>query len=317
MIGAYSAATLKEWENECGYDWRAYIDDLVAHVNYCRLWLNIHNGIEASTGDICPDTGEGTEFSEQVECFERIDADKFDLSEYDEEFWRRLELFLGKSEEKRLITELCIFNPWAAQEGVRWPVSPWNPANNINYDNSKIKESADLYELKDGRVWELQKMFLDKVLSTVKDCKYVILEVANEGGGDQWHKDVIRYIKEHSDILVAACDSYTDYDACRGECDIVNFHFGGQYNPPDEKMAHLAAHAQQLLTIGGKPVAYDECYNCNGGMPNAGNWEVLKHIVETVDGVGAGLNWMDWCFWRKRGKPPAEALKILKEVRDS
>ncbi len=67
-------------------------------------------------------------------------GDKYDLTQFNEEFWSRLETCCRECEELGIIMQIEI---WATFDHYRdnWLRNPWNPSNNVNYttENTKLE----------------------------------------------------------------------------------------------------------------------------------------------------------------------------------
>ncbi len=67
-------------------------------------------------------------------------GDKYDLTQFSEEFWGRLETCCREANQRGIIMQIEI---WATFDHYRdlWLTNPWNPANNVNYttQNTKLK----------------------------------------------------------------------------------------------------------------------------------------------------------------------------------
>lgn len=62
---------------------------------------------------------------------------KFDLNEFNPEYWQRFDRFLSLTYERDIIVQIEVFDPWDRfadhQSQGGWSMNPFNPANNINY----------------------------------------------------------------------------------------------------------------------------------------------------------------------------------------
>ena len=67
---------------------------------------------------------------------------KYDLNQWDEEYWNRFERLLDLTRERDIIVQIEV---WAFHDFGQgwWAKNPWRPANNISYDssNTTLKES--------------------------------------------------------------------------------------------------------------------------------------------------------------------------------
>jgi hypothetical protein len=94
--------------------------------------------------------------------------DKFDLDQWDEEYWRRFEDFLKRTHERDIIVQVEI---WATYDFYReiWQRHPFNPKNNINY----ASEQTGLSEWVDHRPGHSENVFFQSV-SAVRNQKTML-----------------------------------------------------------------------------------------------------------------------------------------------
>ncbi len=60
---------------------------------------------------------------------------KYDLNEMNGPFWDRIEMFISEASKRDIIVQIELWDRFDLIDGSwgSWPVSPWNPKNNINY----------------------------------------------------------------------------------------------------------------------------------------------------------------------------------------
>ncbi|MEW5979752.1 MAG: hypothetical protein AB1898_28480 [Acidobacteriota bacterium] len=59
---------------------------------------------------------------------------KFDLSQWNEEYWQRFQNMLKWTAERDIIVQIEVWDRFDYGE-LNWDTSPWNPKNNVNYDS--------------------------------------------------------------------------------------------------------------------------------------------------------------------------------------
>ncbi|CAN5464316.1 hypothetical protein BH23VER1_BH23VER1_08930 [soil metagenome] len=138
---------------------------------------------------------------------------KFDLGQWNDEFWERFENFLKLTRERDIIVQLEIWDPWDHyvdhQSLGGWSKHPFNPVNNVNYtaEESRLPTQVDheprgeptehayfrtVPALADNRlVLRYQQAFVDKLLSYSLAQPHVLYCMNNETGervewGDYW-----------------------------------------------------------------------------------------------------------------------------------
>lgn len=286
QIGAYECLALSCWNNEPGFRIDDYLSDLEG-LGYTRLFLEDHS-----------DKRGGVEFGKQT--WPWIEKDKkFNFTEFNDYWWDRLKIFLRGTQKRRIVSELAIFNPEGARK--EWPDSPWVK----NVHGLDIENADDLYTKKHARILEYQKLFIDKLLEETKSYKYIIFEIANEGGDREWVEEIYNYLRQKTDRLISVCDSYSNYNGKVGKNDIVNFH-GSTLD--FDKIQQRAEEYQQC----GKPFNLNEYYmaNVNNSMP--GTPEDVKYVAEILDDYEGGFGYY-WWGWRW-GKSPTKILEYLKQI---
>ncbi|MBE0537687.1 MAG: hypothetical protein IH624_18640 [Phycisphaerae bacterium] len=72
--------------------------------------------------------------------FRKLDNGKYDLDQFDEEYWRRFETFLELTRERDIIVQIELWDMWD-MHGDTWTHNTWNPANNVTYthENTRLK----------------------------------------------------------------------------------------------------------------------------------------------------------------------------------
>ena len=106
--------------------------------------------------------------------------DKYDLDQWNDEFWSRFETFLKLTQERDIIVQIEV---WATFDYYRenWAANPFNPKNNINYtaEQTGLPEKVDSHPIRTGNIffWSVpaernqqtvlkyQQRFVDKMLS--------------------------------------------------------------------------------------------------------------------------------------------------------
>jgi len=60
---------------------------------------------------------------------------RYDLSKMTGPFWTRLEMFIAEARKRNIIVQIEVWDRFDLIDGSwgSWPVSPWNPKNNVNY----------------------------------------------------------------------------------------------------------------------------------------------------------------------------------------
>ena len=152
-----------------------------------------------------------------VRAFAQNEDGLYDLDEWNDEYWERLDRFLQLTEERDIIVQIEIWDPWDYFEDHQsqggWSHQAFNPANNVTYtaEESGLPTAYDapptgqpsdhpffrsVPELDDlPLVLEYQKAFVDKILSITFNYDHVLYCMHNETGeelefGDFWVRHV-------------------------------------------------------------------------------------------------------------------------------
>jgi hypothetical protein len=137
----------------------------------------------------------------EVYPFHRRPDGKFDLEQWNEEYWRRFENMLRWTAERDIIVQIELWDKWDMHGDV-WTRNPWNPANNVNYthDSTRLAAAYPPPQYRDGTshgkphdffltvpalnddriVRSYQRRFVDKVLSHSLLRDHVLYCISNE-----------------------------------------------------------------------------------------------------------------------------------------
>jgi hypothetical protein len=165
------------------FDYVKYLDELAAHgLNNTRTWagayvedtkdFNITQNTLAPLRDrfICP--------------FARSDTpgypnggNKFDLTKWDEAYFRRLKDFLTQASERGVIVEMILFCPF--YEESMWKLSPQNAENNVN--NIGRCKRGEVYTLdKNDGLLAIHEAMTRKIVTELNEFDNLYYEVCNE-----------------------------------------------------------------------------------------------------------------------------------------
>ncbi|MCK4629628.1 MAG: hypothetical protein KAT56_11540, partial [Sedimentisphaerales bacterium] len=144
--------------------------------------------------------------------FKKVNG-KYNLDQWDEEYWRRFEYFLTATHERDIIVQVEIWATYDYDFNLKpWQRHPFNPKNNINY----TAEQTGLSEVIDHRsdhsenvffqsvpavrnqktVLKYQRRFVDKMLSISLKFGHVLYSMDNETSATpQWGKYWSEYVK--------------------------------------------------------------------------------------------------------------------------
>jgi hypothetical protein len=133
--------------------------------------------------------------------FQRLENGQYDLDQWNEEYWERLEFFLKETHNRNIIVQLTLWDQFDL--GEPWPVHAWNPANNINYSGDVIGSRDDFYntvESANDAVLSYQEKFVDQILSISLQFDHVLYNINNESSeGKIWENYWGEYINRKAD----------------------------------------------------------------------------------------------------------------------
>lgn len=109
-------------------------------------------------------------------------GNKFDLTKWDSEYFKRLKDFLTQASKRDIIVELALFCPYydihKDDHDLLWKYSPFYHENNIN-GIGKIQRT-DALTMNNGNLLDIQEEFVRKVVAELKDYDNLIYEICNE-----------------------------------------------------------------------------------------------------------------------------------------
>ena len=104
-------------------------------------------------------------------------GNKFDLTQWDEAYFKRLKDFVAKADKRGIIVELNLFCPM--YEESQWRLSPQNAINNVNGIGEVAR--TNIYTLdKNGGLLAVQEAMVRKLVSELNGFDNVYYEICNE-----------------------------------------------------------------------------------------------------------------------------------------
>jgi len=121
-------------------------------------------------------------------------GNKFDLTKWDEAYFRRLKDFVAEAGRRGVVVELVLFCPF--YKDAMWLLSPMNAANNVN-GVGRIKRTS-VYTLKNGKLMGVQEAMVRKIVAELKGFDNLYYEICNEpyfgGVTEAWQAHVAQTI---------------------------------------------------------------------------------------------------------------------------
>ncbi len=158
---------------------------------------------------------------------------RFDLDQWNEEYWRRFRNMLQWAAERKIIVQIEVWDRFDYSARC-WAESPWNPVNNVNYTYEQTGFAAEYpqpadrdlqpffhsvkgmrrYSNKLDRIRSYQEAFVRKMLSYSLDYGNVLYCMNNETSTPaQWGKYWIQFVQTQAakrDVTVCTTDMFDD-----------------------------------------------------------------------------------------------------------
>jgi hypothetical protein len=104
-------------------------------------------------------------------------GNKFDLTQWDAAYFRRLKDFVAQAAKRGVVVEMNLFCPFYDES--QWRISPQNAANNINGVGRVAR--TNVYTLdRNGGLLAAQEAMVRKLVSELKDFDNLYYEICNE-----------------------------------------------------------------------------------------------------------------------------------------
>jgi len=108
-------------------------------------------------------------------------GNKFDLSQWDAEYFRRLHDFVTEASRRGIVVEISLFS---SQYGdIQWDLSVFNSANNVNGTDAIDRKKINTLE--NGNILSYQERYVRKLVREVNRFDNVIFEIENEPFSDR------------------------------------------------------------------------------------------------------------------------------------
>lgn len=231
------------------FDYRRYLDTLAKDkLNGTRLWSGayVETGgdfkIAANTLDPAPGRFIAP-WARSDQAGYEDGGNKFDLTRWDEAFFKRLKDFVAYAAKKGVVVEVNLFCPM--YEESMWTVCPMNARNNVN-GLGKIARQDVLTFDKSGGLLAVQEAMVRKFAAELRDFDNVTFEIVNEPYvrkvlvPDDWQRHM-------TDVLVDAMKGWPQpflisWNIANGKAQVTNPHpavslFNFHYAMPPDAVA--------------------------------------------------------------------------------
>jgi hypothetical protein len=225
------------------FDYVRYFDALAADkLNHTRVFSGTYREVSSSFGItdnplapkpnrfICPWKRSG-----QPGYFDG--GNRFDLTQFDEDYFARLDDLMEAARERGIVVEMTLFCPLYNDE--LWAASPMNQANNINGTGDCPR--TEVYTLRHERLLDVQLAVTRKIVRHLNRFDNLYYEVCNEpyfgGVTDQWQRRIAEAIVEtelelpHRHLIsLNVANGRKKVENPHASVSIFNFHY---CTPPD------------------------------------------------------------------------------------
>ncbi len=132
-------------------------------------------------------------------------GNKFDLKQWDPDYFERLRDFVREASERGVVVEVCLFCPFYEQK--QWRLSPLNAKNNVN--GVGAVDRTDVYTLeKSGKLLAIQEAMTKKIVRELNGFDNLYYEVCNEpyfgGVTKEWQYHIAELIAKVEEDLAQA-----------------------------------------------------------------------------------------------------------------
>jgi hypothetical protein len=299
------------------FDYARYLDELKAHeLNLTRTFSGVYREVPGSFNikgnTLAPK--EGAYVSPWAKS-----GDKYDLSKWNDDYFKRLKAFVTAAGERGVVVELVLFCTF--YEDRLWDICPLNQKNNVNGVGKVGRE--EVHTLKEKALNDAQFAFVRKVISELKDFDNLYYEVCNEpyfrGVADDWQRLVARTVAEaekgfpHRHLIARnIANGSQKIQNPDPNVSIFNFHYA---NPPEAVTQNYGLN---------KVISYDET-----GFRGSGDTVYRVHAWEFVFAGGGVYDNLDYSFTADTedgtmkvtpptpgggGRTLRRQLKVLKDV---
>lgn len=162
-----------------GFDYEKYLETLKAEgLNLTRLFTGAHREPQGAFG-IERNTMAPTD--NQFLCaWEKTADGRYDLTRFDERYFRRLRTFMEAASRAGVIVEINLFSSIYGED--IWSLSPLHPKNNIN--NMPSMDFRMVYTEANGAYGPILEAYVRKMVETLNGFDNLYYEIQNEPWAD-------------------------------------------------------------------------------------------------------------------------------------
>ncbi len=215
------------------FDYLPYLDALARDgLNQCRIFSGTYREMP---GDFGIEYNNLAPREEAYLCpWKRVGPQKWDLTGWDEAYWRRLKDFCAKAMARGVLVEYVLFCFWYNDRS--WSVSPMNPGNTVQ--QAGPHDRARVYDIAEKELLGYQAAFVRKSLTELAAFDNVYIEICNEPYShkdgtmtemdEAWHRHLAAAVKQQDSkrlIAVNYRNRYARLEDIDPSVSICNFHY--------------------------------------------------------------------------------------------
>ena len=206
LTGAHTWNNLQNNGVYPAVDYAEYLDFLQRYNhNFIRMWAWEQAGWDPwAAGHVAV---EPTPFARTGRGNALDGKPKFDLAEFNDEYFRRLRSHVTQARDRGIYVSVMLFQGWSVEKkgqvGNPWQGHPFNKANNVNGIDGDLNgdgQGPEIHTLDaPAVVLDRQQAYVRQVVDTVNDLDNVLYEIGNEmhTGSAEWQYRMIEYIREY------------------------------------------------------------------------------------------------------------------------
>ena len=286
------------------FDYVRYLEALAKDgLNHTRLFSGTYREVPASFGitdnTLAPKPGRFVApWARSAQPGDFDGGMKFDLSRWDESYFRRLKDFMAEAQKRGVVVEVNLFCPF--YEEALWGANPMNARNNVNGIGNAPR--GEVYTLKHADLTAVQEAVTRKLVTELNAFDNLYFEVANEpyfGGITlEWQHHVAKLVADTEARLprrhlvsMNIANGTAKVESPSPHVSIFNFHYA---TPPDA----VAANAHLRGVIGENETGFrgrdDVLYRTEGWaflLAGGGLYNNLDYSFTTAHPDGTFLDY--------------------------
>ncbi|HTD68292.1 MAG TPA: cellulase family glycosylhydrolase [Candidatus Limnocylindria bacterium] len=185
------------------FDYAPYLKELQARkLNNTRLWSGAYveptGAFNIASNSLAPDAGRFIcPWARSSEPGYAKGGNKFDLTKWDENYFKRLRNFVKQAGARGVVVEMNLFCPM--YEDSQWKLSPQNAINNVNSVGDVARTNVHTLD-KNGGLLAVQEALTRKIVTELNGFDNVYYEICNEpyfaGVTIEWQNRIADVIAE-------------------------------------------------------------------------------------------------------------------------